>query len=72
MTIGSSRRRFLKVAGASAVACATVSPRGALAAGSPEPAAAAMPHAAPRAFPGPRCSAQAYINTGATQAPRVG
>jgi len=43
MTIGSSRRRFLKVAGASAVACATVSPRGALAAGSPEPAAAAMP-----------------------------
>jgi inosose dehydratase len=43
MTMGSNRRQFLKVAGASAVACATVSPRGALAGGSPEPAAAAVP-----------------------------
>ena len=43
MTMGSNRRQFLKVAGASAVACATVSPRGALAGGSLEPAAAAVP-----------------------------
>jgi sugar phosphate isomerase/epimerase len=43
MTTGSSRRRFLKVAGASAVACAAASPRGALAAGSPEPIETAAP-----------------------------
>jgi len=43
MTTGTSRRRFLKVAGASAVACATGSPGGALAAGRPEPAVAAVP-----------------------------
>jgi inosose dehydratase len=42
MTSGSNRRQFLKVAGASAVACATASPRTALA-GIPEPAAAAVP-----------------------------
>jgi inosose dehydratase len=41
MAVGSNRRQFLKVAGASAVACATVSPRSALAGGRPEPAAAA-------------------------------
>jgi sugar phosphate isomerase/epimerase len=41
MAIGSNRRQFLKVAGASAVACATVAPRSALAGGSPEPSAAA-------------------------------
>jgi sugar phosphate isomerase/epimerase len=41
MAIGSNRRQFLKVAGASAVACATVSPRSALAGGGPEPSAAA-------------------------------
>ena len=43
MTSGSNRRQFLKVAGASAVACATGAPRRALAAGTPEPAAAAVP-----------------------------
>jgi len=41
MTMGSNRRQFLKVAGASAVACATASPSSALAGGRPEPAAAA-------------------------------
>ena len=41
MTMGSNRRQFLKVAGASAVACATFSPRSALAGGRPEAAAAA-------------------------------
>jgi sugar phosphate isomerase/epimerase len=39
MTSGSDRRRFLKLAGASAVACATVSPRAALAAAPAAPAA---------------------------------
>jgi sugar phosphate isomerase/epimerase len=43
MTSGSNRRQFLKVAGASAVACATGAPRRAFAAGSSEPAAAAVP-----------------------------
>jgi sugar phosphate isomerase/epimerase len=43
MASGSSRRRFLKVAGASAAACAAGSPRGALAAGRGAPAAAAVP-----------------------------
>ena len=43
MTMGSNRRQFLKVAGASAVACATASPSSALSGGSPEPAAAAVP-----------------------------
>jgi sugar phosphate isomerase/epimerase len=43
MTSGSNRRRFLKVAGASAVAYATVSPRSALAAAPVEPAAAVVP-----------------------------
>ena len=40
MTSGSDRRRFLKLAGASAVACATAAPRAAMAAGSAAPAAA--------------------------------
>jgi sugar phosphate isomerase/epimerase len=43
MTSGSSRRQFLKVAGASAAACATAAPGGALKAAMSEPAAAAMP-----------------------------
>jgi inosose dehydratase len=43
MTTGSNRRQFLKAAGASAVAYAAVSPRGALAGGSLEPAPAAVP-----------------------------
>jgi sugar phosphate isomerase/epimerase len=43
MTSGSSRRAFLKVAGASAAACATVAPGGALNAAMSEPAAAAVP-----------------------------
>ena len=40
MANGSDRRRFLKLAGASAVACATAAPRAAMAAGSAAPAAA--------------------------------
>jgi sugar phosphate isomerase/epimerase len=43
MTSGSSRRQFLKVAGASAAACATAAPGGALKAAMSEPAAAAVP-----------------------------
>jgi len=43
MTNVSSRRQFLRMAGAGAMACATVSPRGALGAASPEPPAAAVP-----------------------------
>ena len=43
MTSGSSRRQFLKVAGASAAACATAAPGGALNAAMSEPAAAAVP-----------------------------
>jgi len=43
MTSGSSRRQFLKVAGAGAVACAAGAPRIASAAGSSEAAAAAVP-----------------------------
>ena len=43
MTTGSSRRQFLKAAGASAVACATASPHGALAAGAPKAPAASVP-----------------------------
>ena len=43
MTNGSSRRQFLRMAGAGAMACATVSPRAALGAAGPEPAAAAVP-----------------------------
>jgi sugar phosphate isomerase/epimerase len=45
MTSGSNRRQFLKVAGASAVACAAGSPRSAFAARPSEPAAAAVPFA---------------------------
>ena len=41
MTTGSSRRQFLKAAGAGAVACAATSPRGAMAAASAWPDAAA-------------------------------
>lgn len=43
MTSGSNRRQFLKVAGASAVACAAGAPRRALAAEPSEPAAPAVP-----------------------------
>ncbi|MGE5199824.1 MAG: sugar phosphate isomerase/epimerase family protein, partial [Rhodospirillaceae bacterium] len=43
MRTGSSRRQFLKAAGAGAVACATASPGSALAAGRGETAAAAVP-----------------------------
>ena len=43
MTSGSNRRQFLKVAGAGAVACAAMSPRGALAVGRPGPAAGTVP-----------------------------
>jgi len=43
MTSGSNRRQFLKVAGAGAVACAAMSPRGALAVGRPGPAAGTAP-----------------------------
>jgi inosose dehydratase len=43
MTNGSSRRQFLRAAGASAVACATASPHGALATVGPDAPAAAVP-----------------------------
>ncbi|MCU0256355.1 MAG: sugar phosphate isomerase/epimerase [Vicinamibacterales bacterium] len=43
MTSGSNRRDFLKVAGASAAACATITPGRALALDRAEPAAAAVP-----------------------------
>ena len=43
MTSGSNRRQFLKVAGAGAVACAAMPPRGALAVGRPGPAAGTVP-----------------------------